>query len=465
MQGSQLLDLIKSLTKHDMRELRKVVRSPYFNQREDVIQLFDFIEKSLNSKAPILLKENVFKILFPNKKYDDATMRQIMSYLLKIIEKYLITEGVLQTPIESELYLLKALRKRDAERSVEKHLSDTFEIIDKQEVKNSKYHHLKYQLHLEDYEYQSKKKRSEELNLQSLSDELDYFYLSERLRQASIMYSHQITSKRSYTIPILNLIINHIVSIEIIPPSVSAYFHTYKALTEPDAEYHFQELKSIIVKQGHLFPENERRDLYALAINYCIKRLNRGEKYYGKEALELYRARLDNNVLLENGILPPYTYKNILSAALKAEEYDWAERVLYDFKQYLPEKERENIFNYNLAIFYFRTGNYPDAMMLLQKVNLNDVLYNLDARRLLARIYYETDENNALHSLIESSKVYLHRQKDIGYHHDMYANYFRFLERMMKIDLKKAESRKILRGEVEGTQLLAEREWFMEKLK
>ncbi|NJN34401.1 MAG: hypothetical protein HC817_09275 [Saprospiraceae bacterium] len=46
MQGSQLLELIKSLNKHDMRELRKVVRSPYFNQREDVIQLYDFIEKT-----------------------------------------------------------------------------------------------------------------------------------------------------------------------------------------------------------------------------------------------------------------------------------------------------------------------------------------------------------------------------------------------------------------------------------
>ena len=46
----------------------------------------------------------------------------------------------------------------------------------------------------------------------------------------------------------------------------------------------------------------------------------------------------------------------------------------------------------------------------------------------------------------------------------MYANYFRFLDKMMKIDLKKAEVRSILRGEVEVTQLLAEREWLLLKL-
>jgi hypothetical protein len=465
MQSSQLLELVKSLSKHDMRELRKVVRSPYFNQREDVIQLFDFIEKSLSTKAPDFSKEKVFKTLFSNKKYDDVSMRQIMSYLLKIIEKYLITEGVFENNTTQQLHMINALKKRNSDKLVEKQLKDSLIEIENKEYKNAMYHYAKYQISVEEHDYRGKKKREADLSLQALSDELDYFYMSERLRIACLMYAHKTVSKHNYIQPLLDFTLEQVSSLKDAPPSVLAYYHTFKALTEPENELHFKELKIIIVEKGHFFTENERRDLYVLATNYCIKRLNNGEKPYGKEALELYRARLDNNVLLENGILPAYSYKNILMLALKSEEFEWAEHFLYDFKQYLPEKERENIFNYNLAIFYFRTGKYPDAMMLLQKVNLNDVLYNLDARRLLARIYYETHEDNALHSLIESSKVYLHRQKDIGYHHDMYANYFRFLEKMMKIDLKKAESRKILRGEVEGTQLLAEREWLMERLK
>ncbi len=464
MLGSQLLQIIKSLDKRDMRELHKVVRSPYFNQREDVILLFDWIDKSLNSKLPDLSKEKVFSEIFPDKKYNDVLMRQMMSYLYKITQKYLITEGVIQNDMESQLYLTHALRQRNADKILEKQLNDSLEIIDNQGFKNAKYHYLKYSLRVEQYDYWSKKNRSSELNLQDLSDELDFFYLSERLRQACIMHSHQTITKHIYEQHLLKVALDKINEFSNIPPSVSAYLHTYKALTEPENEDHFHQLKNIIIVQGFLFPENERQDLYILATNYCIRRLNQGEKSYGREALELYQARLDNNVLLENGILPIYTYKNILVLALKAEEYEWAERFLNDFKQYLPEKDRENIFQYNLALFYFRTGKYDEAMVLLQKVNLHDVLYNLDARRLLARIYYELDEVNALHSLIESSKVYLHRQKGIGYHHDMYANYFRFLDKMMKIDLKKIEVRSILRGEVEATQLLAEREWLLKKL-
>ena len=464
MLGSQLLQIIKSLDKRDMRELHKVVRSPYFNQREDVILLFDWIDKSLNSKLPDLSKEKVFSEIFSDKKYNDVLMRQIMSYLYKIIQRYLITEGVIQNEMESQLYLTHALRQRNADKIVEKQLNDSLEIIDNQGFKNAKYHYLKYKIHTENYEYLNSKKRNVGDSLQEQVDELDFFYMSEYLRQACIINAQQTISKQIYNQPLLPAIINRVKKLKDLPISISAYLHALNTLNEPEDEQHFHWLKDIIVNNSSAFPEKELRDLYIVATNYCIRRLNQGEKSFGKEALELYQARLDNNVLLENGILPIYTYKNILTAALKAEEYEWAERFLYDFKQYLPEKERENIFQYNLALFYFRTGKYDEAMVLLQKVNLHDVLYNLDARRLLARIYYELDEINALHSLIESSKVYLHRQKGIGYHHDMYANYFRFLDKMMKIDLKKAEVRSILRGEVEATQLLAEREWLLLKL-
>ena len=84
-----------------------------------------------------------------------------------------------------------------------------------------------------------------------------------------------------------------------------------------------------------------------------------------------------------------------------------------------------------------------------------------NARRLLARIYFELKENTALNSLIESAKIYLHRQKSIGYHREMYINFFKILELLLKTDLK---NRAILRGQIEAAQYLAEREWLLEKL-
>jgi hypothetical protein len=466
MQGSQLIQLTKSLSKRDFRELRKVVRSPYFNQREDVIQLYDYIEKVFNEKLPDFSKEKAFKKLFPNKKFDDVLMRQLMSYLLKVIEKYLITEGVLQDDLESQLQLTHALRFRNADKLFEKQLAQFSESIESQGFKNAKYHYMKFKMHLEEHNYRGDKKRTGELNLQSLSDELDYFYIAERMRYASLIHAHQAVTNHNYQQPLLGNTVEYINKMEEVPPSISAYFHAYKTLTQPENVESFNNLRQIIVEKGNLFPERERKDLYVLATNYCIRQLNNGEKLYGLEALKLYQARMKNNVLLENGVLPHYTYKNILMLAIKAEQDDWAENFLNEFKQYLPEKDRENIYNYNLALFYFRKGkqHYGEAMSLLQIVNLTDVLYNLDARRLLTIIYFEHNDFQALQSHIESSKIYLHRHKDIGYHHDMYVNFFRFLEKIQKINMRDTKAKEILRGEMTSTQLLAERDWLINKL-
>ncbi len=462
MLSSQLMQLIKSLTKHDLREMRKVVRSPYFNQREDVILLFDYIEKNIASQKADFSKENVFKNLFPKDTYNDTQLRQIMSYLYKIIQNYLITEGVLHDDMNSTLYLLQAFQKKNIDKLIEKQIEQSIYAIENQQLKNALFHYSKYKIRIEEYEFFRNKNRSGELHLQSLSDELDYFYLSERLRQSCILFAHQTHTKQNYKQPFIESIITILEDIiEEVPLSVSVYFYTYKTLVEPDNEQHFQYLKKIIVENGRMFSEGELKDIYVLATNYCIRRLNNGDKQYGIEALNLYKGRIKNGVLLENDVLPHYTYKNILALAIKAEEFQWAEQFLNEFKKYLPEKDRENIFEYNRGIFLFRMGNYAEAMVLLQKVNLTDVLYNLDARQLLARIYYEQNELNPLMSLIESAKVYLHRQKGIGYHHEMYANYFRFMDKMLKIDMKNPNARKILRGEVEKTQLLAERDWLL----
>jgi hypothetical protein len=150
--------------------------------------------------------------------------------------------------------------------------------------------------------------------------------------------------------------------------------------------------------------------------------------------------------------------------ALKHGEHVWAEQFLLDFKKYLPERERENLFKYNFALFHFRQKNYPKAMQLLQEVTLKEVLYNLDARRVLMCIYYELGELTALDSLLESFTVFLHRQKDLVYHKNNYQNLIKFVKKLLVIDLKNAVLTAQLRQEIEETKELTERDWLLAQL-
>jgi tetratricopeptide (TPR) repeat protein len=150
--------------------------------------------------------------------------------------------------------------------------------------------------------------------------------------------------------------------------------------------------------------------------------------------------------------------------AVKKGEFEWAEQFLQDFKKYLPARERENLFKYNLAMFYFRRNDYPKAMQLLQEVTLKDVLHNLDARRVLMRIYYELGEFDALDSLLESFKIFLHRQKDLSYHRQSYLNLIKFVKKLLQTNLLDKKEREILRGQILETTELTERDWLLGQL-
>jgi hypothetical protein len=171
---------------------------------------------------------------------------------------------------------------------------------------------------------------------------------------------------------------------------------------------------------------------------------------------------LKNKVLLPNGQVSKFTYKNALNAALTLGETAWAAQFLEDYRPFLPKSEQDNIYQYSLAVFYFRTGNYDLAMTQLQKVALHeDVLFSLDARRMLARIYFERKEWIALDSWLASFKTYLKRQKNMGYHREYHLNFIQYLQKMMWDKLQNTTIRKRLHAELFVENLVLEKDWLL----
>jgi hypothetical protein len=466
MNSSPLLDIFKHLSKQDCKELSDFVNSPFHNKKREVIALFEYLDKNVEIPAN-LKKETVFKAVFPDTKtYNDKTMRYTMSFLMKSIQQYLIYNDLENNDLDTGLRLNRALRLRGADKAYLKALSENYQRLEGQILRHSDFHLHSFHLQLEELQYRHQKKRSAELNLQAISDSLTDYYVTELLRQACVMHSHESVSQKSYNHLFLAVILEKIQSGEYkCPPSVFAYFYAYKMLLGDSQLDDFQRLKQIITDDNSIFPQNEIRDFYLLAINFCIKKLNSGERSFELEALDLYKKGLQNGSILENKTLSPFTYKNVMLLALKHGEYVWVEQFLHDFKKHLPANERENIFKYNLALFYFRQNDYPKAMTLLQEVTLKEVLFNLDARRVLMCIYYELGEIAALDSLLESFTVFLHRQKNLGYHKNNYQNLIKFVKKLLQMDLKNELLKVQFKQEIRDTVELTERDWLLEQLK
>jgi hypothetical protein len=481
MYNSQLLKICKNLSKSEFKELGRFVQSPCFNQKPEVEALYDYIAEHLGNTvlmpAVTFPKEKVFDILFPNQKYNDGLMRSTMHNLLKIIKLYLIQKELDQEETYAQILLARALRKRGFDDHFEKEIEIAFEKNKSQPYRNADFHLNEYKINLEKVEHIRMTRRKGEIPYNDLSDALLEFFKTELLRLGSATLSYKAVSKRTYELPLLNETITLLEDKSKISKSNTIelskntegvtskiYFNTYQAL-KTDNPLYFDDLKILLNTHLLSFPESERREIILYAINFCIKKINNHENQYLNEYIELTQTGLENRALMENGVLSKFTFKNAVTAGLKLSKFEWVKNFIEEYKQFLHPKERQSVYNYNKAVYYFRTGDYTSAMPLLSNSNFADIHADLAARCMLLQIYFETQALDALSSLLDSFSTFVKRQKDINYHKDAYLNLIKFVKKILRGDIKSETLRKQLIIEVEGTTYLAEKEWLIEKLK
>ena len=415
MINSKLYKIYSSLSMGEQKEFRKFIRSPIYNQHQEVILLADYFETA-QKDTKILQREVAYSALFPNKSFNYNELRHLMSYLFKVLKKYLIFLEMQVEEMESRILLCRALRKRNLEKMFTKERIESHQFQQNQPFRNTNFHYYNYLLASEEYQFRHQKTRSSESNLEELSNELATFFLSDTLRRSGAALSHSAFSKKEYPIKLLPEVMEHIEKNDYQNvPAISLYFNCYKALAEPENEVYFQSLKTLLPQHLNNFPKSELRNIYLLAINYCIYKMNRGRNQFLREGFELYQSGLQNELLMENGFLSAYTYKNIAIIGLKLNEKEWVKNYLEKYKKYLRPENQENNYTLNLAHFYFRINNFQESMRLLQQTDFQDVLHNLDARRMLLIMYFELREYEALDSLLESFTTFI-RRKEIGYH-------------------------------------------------
>ncbi len=461
MQKSKLIQVINQLSSQDIRDLKKFLRSPFFNHRADVVLLFEYLISD-NDKIEA---ESIFTKLYPEQAYNAIQLRLVMSYLFLSIEKYLAVSELLEDEQLRKIQIAKAYKKRNLPKQVQRTIKEGIKALQKKKQRNTDWYNHSFQMQFEQFQLKSTDTPTDELNRQELSDTLDIAYLIAKLRQVCLLLSHQSIYKSEFDIGFLAPLIDFLKgSTYQSIPAIAVYYHCYFMLIEPENQDHFNVFKKLLLKKGTIFSTWEIRDLYLQAINYCIKRINDGESNYFDEVMDLYKEGLQKSYLLENGMLSRFTYHNIVSAGLKTKDYDWSDGFIFQYKKNLERKYRESAFSFSLAKLHYHRKNYDAALGMLQKSNYRDLLLNLGAKTLLLKIYYELDEFDLLEAHLEAMKNYIRRKRVIGYHQKNYRNIIKLTQKLLSLNGNDKMKMEILSNQIQKADPLTEREWLEEQL-
>jgi hypothetical protein len=461
--------LLRSLSKQDWHWLSKLVGSPLYNRHAAVVRLFEYLRKKAPASAEQLPEVKILhRAVFPGETFDAAKVHHANNYLLRLTEEYLAWDTWWQDEPERQFSLLLATRRRGLDRHFREVLQRLRLLRDAQPLRHAAHYRFEYRMALEDYQHSMQSGRTTVEHLQPLSDWHDVAFVAEKLRNACILVSRQrVLRATELDTGLLPAVLDFVQSRPQLLdyPAVAVYYHGYQALTNPLEDQHFFALKRQLAAAASAFPLTEWRDVYLLAINFCIHRINLRQAQYLREVFDLYQSGLATGVFLENNAISRFTYTNIALAALRLGEYNWVWDFLHQYRDKLPDTQRAGAFAFNLARYYCERGDYDRAMPLLLEMDFDDVLHNLTAKAMLLRMYYETHATDALFSLLTSLGTYLRRKRQVSeQQRTAYQNLIRFVRRLAALSVRDHAGRQALRQEVELEPLLAEKDWLVRML-
>lgn len=467
MLGSKLIRLLRTLDKKELKEFHLFTGSAFFNKNESLLL---FLEQ-LSAYHPDLNQDILNREQFFSKNpvfpaYSDQKVRYLLSDLTKVLEEFIAYKEFKRNPFNAHFQLANALLRRNQEKFFLQELEVLKNMNESAAFRDHGYYFNLHQLSEIAYEYTSgSRNRAFDTSLQELMDNLEISYLSKSLRFYCEMINRRNILSVTYNLRFFDQVMNYIQEggFDDIP-AIRIYRLIYISLMQPGNHENYLSLLKELDQTHHLFSLKEQRGMYVFAQNYCIRRINAGEKGALEDIFALYQKMVDRDLIYEGNYVSQPDFKNIVTTGLRLGASEWVESFIEKYRSNLHPDFSENAYNYSMAWVYFTRKAYDKALRILLRVEFNDVYYHLDAKSLLMKVYYEMNEFDPFLSLVDAFKIYLRRNRFISeLQKKTYSNFIALLNKLMKVKLGKLVMSPELHQEIVKTKPAADLIWLQAK--
>lgn len=464
----KIFEIITSLSDKEIRQIRKMLKSPFFTRRADISLLFENLIKYFQKYESFPDTKLLFKKVYPKSTWDYLKLRGTMSDLLELIEECWLINYWRVEKVQSKLIISDLYRRRNLNKCYSSALKKTDQLLENQTKRNAEHYHHLLGFWTQQMKYKSSTSRTDEdLYLQEVSDTNDILYLIQKLQITCAQLSHQLARKRSYDYGLLNDLLQRINQERYLNiPAIAIYYYCFKFLTDSDQLIYFQQFKQLLNKYGHHFSKEELEAPYRLAINFCIPKINEGVSSFIRDSWDLYKEGLAEGILLENNYIPRFTFNNVIAAALRLNELDWIEQFITDSSSQLEDTIREQTISYNLARLEYARENYAKALLHLHSLESKDadVLTNMSFKIYMVKIYLDLNEFDTLNYQLDSFEQFIRRNKVNDYHKTNILNLIRYIRKIVALPIYDKEEKERIRSQIEAESILSERSWLLTKV-
>lgn len=463
MHNSKVILLLQSFSNQEFREFSKFLQSPFFNKKKDVLLMYEALRKA----APDFNKHKIerhfiMKKVYPKQAFEEKKYKYLSNLLLKLAERYISLKETESREMIQEYHLMNAYVKRGLDKNYNFIYNKAQTVQEKSLRRDSNFYYREFLLkNVAAEHFDRKKVRKNNRHLEELIQTLDIYYLANKLKYTChILNNNKFISGNAQTqlpLEIIHLLNRNDFSSY---PAIHLYFNLYQLMTEENEAF-FSETKKSLAQYQQTFDQEELKEIYYYLINYCITQLvkNTNTDYYLLELHRMYQEGIASELLLEDGFLSPWTFKNAIKIGLRLEKFDETASFIEVNKIRLKPEFRTDAYHYNMAELFYKKKDLEKSIGHLNNVDYSDIFYILGSKKLLLKIYYETNEYDALESLLSSFQTYLKRNKLISEdNRKTYLNFTRSLNKIIKDENNKHQLKEL----IENTSPLTDKNWLLQ---
>lgn len=481
MQNSKLLSILKAFSAGEIREFRKFIDSPFFNKEGSyLLRFYDELRKSYPEfSGEELAKERLFRKLYKDKEYNDATMRKLTSGIIKLAGDYLRFTAYINDPDTSDLLFVKKIR----EKRIEKLFESESGILDKKlrSMENTvdlDYFRIRYKLELEkinfymDFNHLIKKQQ------ESMKAVQNYVVYDSLLNLLDIGFNILVGSTTMYkgnediTLKFLDNMNLEVIS-EILKRDSPEFFPVFELFYkrflgfrdfEDDRSYYIY--KEIALKNLNYFTWENQFTIFISLQNICTRKFIEGKRYFTAELHDVHKEMLSRGLFVQHSgdFMNLQTYRNIVLTASNLHCNDWITGFMNEYLPRILPEQQESLRAWSKAIVLYNKNEFSGALKELQSVKNDHYLTKHEIKAMTMKMFYELNEFESGISFAESYRKMVQNDKTYAeIHRNSYTNFSILYLKLIKIkaDRKYGEA-EFLKLEIEKT-VTNSKEWLLAK--
>jgi len=423
-----LTELLKSFSESDFIKFKDFVNSPYHNKIKNAGKLFSVLQNNPEDfESGIFTKEELWKKIFPGKKYNYGTMKNLLHELYKLAEKFIMYENFNLVEIEKFKHLYIGLFQRKMfsildlkDKYFEKDYSDEKNIISEKGPRFI-YQDLFYLYQLKMWKDHM---LNPALNMKSERIKMDNIFTSYVLINLFFNYSllkgYSLNDKeKTDYINLSNFILDKIsdenmeILLQEIRKSsplkytiVKSHFLAYKAISNENNISDYDNFKEFLFDNIDDLPSASKLDLIGL-LDHSLY-FSKAIKDKTKEKLDLLEFKFNNNLLFQNHeMLSGGELLYNLKPFFDNNRADKFKEILAKYIEYIITENKETYLRIANAQYHFMKSEFDKSLEEISKINTDVFEVKLIMKRLLLMIYYELNEYELFLSTYDSYKHFI----------------------------------------------------------